>query len=100
VTVLHWEEQLKTDGMDSLAEFKSLIEEANAIDPTFQAFRCPTNPENASEAKSSVLALVRRLDNLVELLERTADALAAEWDLRATEPDSLGLDDGFLPTVH
>jgi hypothetical protein len=48
--------------------------------------------------KSTVLEFVRRLDTLLELLERTADGLAAEWDLRSDATTTDGND--FKPTVH
>jgi hypothetical protein len=83
VTTLRWEEEFRTEGVNDLAEFKAVIEETNGIDPAFDAFRCPANPEHPEAVKSTVLEFVRRLDALVELLERTADGLAAEWDLRS-----------------
>jgi len=90
VTTLRWEEEFKTEGIENLADFKAVIEEANGIDPAFDAFCCPANPERPEAVKSAVLEFVRRLDALVELLAQTADSLAAEWDLRsdATAPDT------------
>lgn len=89
VTRLKWEEEFKIEGIESLADFKAVIEEANAIDPAFDAFRCPADPGGPEMLKSTVLEFVRRLGTLVELLERTADGLAAEWDLRSEAiPDS------------
>jgi hypothetical protein len=64
-------------------DFKAVIEQANSIDPPFHAFRCPADSERPEAVRSTVLNFVHRLDALVELLNRTADALAAEWDLRS-----------------
>jgi hypothetical protein len=60
-----------------------VVEEANGIDAPFQTFRCPADSERPEAVRSTVLNFVHRLDALVELLERTADALAAECDLRS-----------------
>jgi hypothetical protein len=99
VTALKWEEEFKTEGIESLDEFKAIIEEANGIDPTFHAFRCPADPERP-DAKATVLSFVRRLDALVELLAQTADSLAAEWDLR-NDPTALDADcPGGKPTIQ
>lgn len=102
VTALRWEAEFQVKGINGLTEFKALIEEANTIDPPFQAFRCPAaaRPEML---KSTVLEFTSRLDALVELLEQTSDGLAAEWDLRTnpTAPEAGWPDDGgFEPTIQ
>ena len=40
VTNLKWEDEFKTEGIDSVVDFQAVIEEVNHIDPTFHAFRC------------------------------------------------------------
>jgi hypothetical protein len=98
VTALKWEGEFKCEGIENLADFKAVIEEANGIDASFHAFRCPADPERPQMVKSTVLELVHRLDVLLELLERTADGLAAEWDLRS---EGFGPDEGGIkPTVN
>jgi hypothetical protein len=89
VTALHWEAEFRTEGINDLSGFKAVIAEANQIDAPFHAFRCPTDPERPEIGKSAVLTFVHGLDALVELLAQTADALAAEWDLRS---DTTALD--------
>lgn len=93
VTTLRWEEEFKIEGIESLADFNAVIEEANGIDPASDAFRCPADSEPGA-VKSAVVDFVRRLDDVVELLAQTADSLAAEWDLRsdptALDPDGPG----------
>lgn len=83
VTALKWEEEFKAEGIENLSDFKAVIEEANGIDRTYHAFRCPADLERPEMLRSGVLAFVRRLDALVELLASTADALAAEYDMRS-----------------
>jgi hypothetical protein len=99
VTALKWEGEFKTEGIESLADFKAVIEEANGIDASFQAFRCPADPGGQDMLKSTVLEFVRRLDVLLELLAQTADSLAAEFDLRS---HAAALEDGndFSPTIQ
>lgn len=99
VTNLKWEAEFTTEGITDLAAFKAVIEEANGIDPAFHAFRCPVDSEHPESTKATVLSFLRRLDVLVELLESTADALAAEWDLRA-HPAHDSDWPGGKPTVH
>jgi hypothetical protein len=50
----------------------------------------------------TIREFARRMDALLELLDSTADALAAEWDLRS---DGAGIDadwngGGFEPTIQ
>jgi hypothetical protein len=76
ITILKWEEQFRCVGVEDLSGLKAVIEEVNGIDVGHPMFRLPgdtgTTPAN----------LIRRLDALLDLLDSTADALAAEWDLR------------------
>jgi len=75
ITTLKWENEFRCEGVEDLAAFKSLIEEVNGIDTGHPMFTAPGDP-------ATILpAFVRRLDALLDLLDSTADALAAEWDL-------------------
>jgi hypothetical protein len=103
ITVLDWEEEFRCEGVENLADFKSVIDDVSAIDPDFHAFRCPADcvePDAVSgELTSTVREFVHRLDAVLDLLDGTADALAAEWGLR---PGKNEMDGGaeFKPTVH
>jgi hypothetical protein len=103
ITTLNWKEEFRCKGVESLADFKSVIEDVNAIDADFRAFRCPADPVTtdavSDELTTTVRKVVHRLDALLDLLDATADALAAEWDLRSGKND---LDGGteFKPIVH
>ena len=103
ITALDWEEEFRCEGVESRADFKSVIEDVNAIDPDFHAFRCPAGPVGpdtpAGELTTTVRDFVRRLDAVLDLLDGTADALAAEWDLRSGKNECDG-DNEFKPTVH
>lgn len=81
VVALKWEGEFKCAGVESLADFKALIEETNGIDPPFHAFRSPF-AEGSQDIGLALRDFLRRLDSLLELLDRTADGIAAECQLR------------------
>ena len=86
VTALHWEDEFRTEGIDDLAAFKDLIAEANEIDAPYRPFRSPIDPAGPAALKTNLLQFLRRLDALLELLDQTADSLAAEWYLHSHPP--------------
>jgi hypothetical protein len=88
VTALKWEPEFKCEGIETLADFKAVVEEINSVDPGSYSFRCPVDPQSAS----SIHEFARKMDALIDLLAATADALAAEWDLRLEGP---GIDAGW-----
>jgi len=87
VAVLKWEEEFKCEGVESLADFKAIIEDVNSVDPGYYTFRPPVDPCS----QFAVHEFARKMDRLLDLLESTADALAAEWDGRG---GGTGVDDG------
>jgi hypothetical protein len=106
VTSVKWEEEFRCEGMANLADFKVAIEELNAVDPGSYVFRFPVKAESKDSASGrgnlTIREFARRMDALLELLDSTADALAAEWDLRS---DGTGIEDGwsdgdFEPTIQ
>lgn len=106
ITALKWEAEFKCDGIETLADFKAVAEELNAADPGSYLFRLPvtagTQNSGSGGGKLSIHEFVRRMDALLELLDSTADALAAEWDLRV-EAAAIDIDDGgsgFGPTIQ
>jgi hypothetical protein len=78
VTAVGWEKEFRSEGVQSFADFKALVGKVNTVDPGMYVFRSPVDPRS----QVAVQNFTRKLDLLLELLERTADALAAEWDLR------------------
>jgi len=97
ITALKWENEFCCEGVQDLAAFKSLIEEMNGIDTGHPMSTAPGDP-------ATILpAFVRRLDALLDLLDSTADALAAQCDLQS-EAVVVGMDGkddgGFEPTIQ
>jgi hypothetical protein len=48
VTTLKWEQEFKCEGIETLADFKAVVEEINSVDPGSYSFRCPVDPQSAS----------------------------------------------------
>jgi hypothetical protein len=103
---LKWEMEIRCEGVENLIDFKAIIEEINSVDPGY-AFRCPGKTEVPGSVSSqlafSVREFSRRMDAILELLDSTADALAATWEMQAGEAASetdrhAGSD--FEPTIH
>jgi hypothetical protein len=106
VTVLKWEQEFKCEGIETLADFKAVVEEVNSVDPGSYSFRFPVSVagqgSDPGQVKPTIREFARRMDALVELLASTGDALAAEWDMRseaaAIEADWNG--GGSEPTIQ
>jgi hypothetical protein len=86
IAAVKWEEEFKCESIENLADFKAVIEELNAVDPGSYVFRLPVSAEGLDSVpdggKLTIREFARRMDALLELLDSTADALAAEWDTR------------------
>ena len=96
ITALKWEGSFKCDGIENLADFKAVIEDVNSVDPGPHSFRYP------GEAQFSIREFGAKMDALLELLDSTADALEATWDMQvdglAVQDDPDGGD--FGPTIQ
>jgi hypothetical protein len=86
VTALKWQKEFRCEGIDTLSEFKAVVEQLSAVDPGSCVFRLPVSTELQDAVpgggKSSIREFARRMDALLELLDSIADALAATWDTR------------------
>ncbi len=94
---LKWEASFKCQGIETLADFKAIIEDVNSVDPGPHSFRYP------GEAQFSIQEFAAKMDALLELLDSTADALAATWDMQVDGlVPEVGPDDGsdFGPTIQ
>ena len=94
LTAVGWEREFKCEFVETLADFKALVATVNSADPGMYVFRSPVDPRS----HAAVQEFAGRLDRLLELLESTADALAAEWDIRSEAMDRGS--GGFGPTIH
>src|ERR1019366_11775 len=87
IKAVGWENEFKCEGVSSLADFSALISELEALDPVTRAIRSSRikGPNSVSHfyRPFNFVNFARKLDGLLNLLDVTADALAAEWDQRA-----------------
>jgi hypothetical protein len=85
VTALKWEPEFKCQGVESLDEFKAVVESVNSVDPGQFLFRIPGEIE--AKGSVNVREFARTMDALLDLSDSTADALAATWDTRNESAD-------------
>jgi hypothetical protein len=102
IRTVKWEGDFKCDGMVSLADFSAMVNEVESFDPITRAVH-PSRPGVGSSVSQnpqafSVVGFAKRIDALLDLLDVTADALAATWDQRAALEIDIG--DDFEATVQ
>ena len=104
IKTLGWESDFACEGVSSLAEFSSLLNEIESLDPVSCAVHFASGRDHGSAAQSfqkvSAVQFARKVDALLELLDVTADALAAMWDQRAEAAADEGFGGDFGPTIH
>ena len=103
IRAVKWETEFKCEGVSSLAEFSALVGEVETFDPVARAIRSARTPNLVSEFYRTldIFKFATRLDALLELLNSTADGLAATWDMQK-EPKAGGEFDGgdLKPTIQ
>jgi hypothetical protein len=87
IKAVRWEKEFRSDGAGSLAGFSALVDELEGVDPIAVAVHSKTRTRVGAVPPqlqpTNVIRLAKRLDALIDLLNATADALAATWDLQA-----------------
>jgi hypothetical protein len=99
IRAVKWENEFKCEGVSSLADFSALVDELEALDPVAVAVR-PDNrrPDGWVPIQllpPNVVQFAKRLDGLLDLLDATADGLAATKDIMEDETGP-----GITPTVQ
>jgi hypothetical protein len=101
-----WESEFRCEGVSSLTEFSAIVSEVESFDPVTRTIRSARtgDPDSLSEFHGNfdIFQFAGTLDALLDLLDSTADAMAAEWDLRsgATAAEEIGGSGGFGPTIQ
>lgn len=99
VKTVRWENEFKCEGVASLGEFSALINALESMEPVSWAVQSGGRGRDGSVPHqlepSNVVRFVKKLDDLLHLLDATADALAAAWDQRATFEGG-----NFEPTIQ
>jgi len=106
IKTVGWESDFACEGVSNLTEFNSLVNEVESLEPVSRAVHFANASGYGSVTqtfqKIDALEFARKLDALLELLEVTADALAATWEQRAevAVDGDLGGGNNFGPTIH
>ena len=103
IKAVKWDNEFKCEGVASLAEFAALVSELEELDPVAVAVR-PGNrrPDGwvpSQLQQPNVVRLAKQLDALIDLLDATADALAAKLDQVSGE-EAFHAGDDFKPTIQ
>ena len=104
IRAVKWESEFTCEGVTSLAEFSALVNEAESFEPVARTIRSARNPQSVSDfyRHFDIFQFATKFDALLDLLDSTADGLAAECDLRseANAGGEVGGAGGFGPTIH
>ena len=106
VRTVRWENEFKCDGVSSLADFSALVNELEALDPVSCAVHSSSRGRNGSAPHQlqppNVIRFAKKLDGLLDLLDVTADALAATWDQQAevSDEENFHFDGKIKTTIH
>jgi hypothetical protein len=103
IKAVEWENEFKCEGVSSLADFSALISELEALDPVAVAVR-PGNRRSDGWVPNqllppNVVGFAKKLDALLNLLDSTADGLAAKWDQVSGE-ENFHAEDDFKLTIQ
>lgn len=104
IKAVRWENEFKCEGVASLANFSALLSELEALDPVAVAVqsrnRRPDGWVPLQLQPPNVVKTAKKLDALLDLLDSTADALAAVGDQQVTTEETFHAGDNSKPTVH
>ena len=102
---VRWESDFKCEGVSCLTEFSAVVNEVESFDPVTRLIRSRRTggPDSVAQYVQNfdIFGFAAKLDALLDLLNSTADALAAEWNVRETAmaDTDFGSSD-FEPTIQ
>jgi hypothetical protein len=104
IKTVGWEGDFKCEGLVSLADFSALVNEVESSDPITRAVHPSSLGVGSSVSQNphafNVVGIAKRMDALLDLLDVTADALAATWDRRAALETDFQTGNDFEATVQ
>jgi hypothetical protein len=103
IRAVKWESEFKCEGVASLADFGAVVNELEALDPVSCAVQSGSRGRDGSVPHQlqppNVVQFTKKLDGLLDLLDVTADALAATWDQVSGE-ENFHAGDNIKPTIQ
>jgi hypothetical protein len=102
IKAVRWENEFKCEGVASLVDFSALVNELEALDPVACAVHSVSRDGSVPPQLQppNVVQFAEKLDFLLDLLDATADALAATWDQHVSGEDDLPAVDETKSTIH
>ena len=110
IRTVRWESDFSCEGVLCLADFSALVNEVESFDPVTRAIRSAGSKDINSVSQYyrtfNVVQFTKKLDGMLDLLDVTADALAAAWDQRADQHVEVSGEEKFhargtiKPTIH
>jgi hypothetical protein len=98
-----WDQHFKCEGVSDLAELRAIFDDLDALDAGSFAFRYPvasSEPQAAlGQLTFNLQEFAKQMDAVLDLLNATADALAATWDTR-DEGTELDGGNSVPATIH
>ena len=94
-----WETDFTCEGVPDLKEFGALVSKIESLDPVTRAVHAGTRDRRGLlhlYAAFDVVQFAKQMDGLLDLLNATADALAATWDLQMDAVSEIAV----KPTIH
>jgi hypothetical protein len=95
IKAIGWESEFTCEGVSSLSAFNALVNEVESLEPIAQAV-LPSQQHPAFEVRS----FATQMDALLDLLDVTADALAATWDQLSrvsSDEEAFDVEEDFKP---
>ena len=103
---MKWESDFQCEGVASLFDFGALVNELEALDPVSCVVHANSRRGDGSVPHQlqpdNLIQFAGKLDALLDLLDATADALAAMWDQQAEVSVEKTFHAGskIKPTIH
>ncbi len=103
IKAVKWEREFKCEGVSNLADFSALVSELEALDPVAVAVQSRNRRADSWVPNQllppNVVRFAKKLDALIDLLDATADALAATWE-KVSGEQTFHAGDDFTPTIQ